>query len=228
MCYYVGLEDDMEAVEIRYGVTYHKPQPKPEYWDRKPPSPDKMINGFSHPRLPIIKIQGSKKIVIGEWGLIPSDENNAKGFRKIANTLNAKIETVAQLPSYRDSISRRCLIPVTEFYEYKWIDAKGKLKILHRIKAKGQDLFSLAGIYSPFHDDVTGELIDSYTILTTEANTLMAEIHNSKKRMPVVLHKDEEELWLNNDSMEHYFSREEIELEASPIQKPGQQQLITF
>jgi putative SOS response-associated peptidase YedK len=222
MCYYVGIEDDMKAVEIRYGITYQQPLPLPQYWDKQPPSPNKMINGFGHPRLPIIKQDSSKKIVIGEWGLIPHFAKDLKMFRKGANTLNAMIETVEEKPSYRDSINRRCLIPVSEFYEYKWMDAKGKVKTPHMIKAKGQDLFSLAGIYSPFKDPHTGEIVDSYTILTTEANTLMAEIHNSKKRMPVVLHKDEEELWLNNDPLEHYMCRKEIELEATPYQKPGE------
>lgn len=228
MCYYVGIEDDMRAVEIRYGVTYQAPQPQPQYWDKKPPNPTKMINGFGHPRLPIIKKDSSKKIVMGEWGLIPHFAKDLEMFRKSANTLNAMIETVAEKPSYRDSIDRRCLVVVNEFYEYKWMDSKGKVKTPHMIKAKGQDLFSLAGIYSPFEDPDTGEIVDSYTILTTEANTLMAEIHNSKKRMPVVLHKEEEDLWLNNDAMEHYFSRKEIELEAIPIHKPGENNIITL
>ena len=213
MCYYVGLEDDIEAVEIRYGITYHQPQ----YWDKLPPSPSKMINGFAHPKMPIVKNDGATKLVAGEWGLIPHWAKDLTLFRKGANTLNAMIETVAEKPSFRDSIKRRCLIPVNEFFEYKWMDKKGKLKVPHSIKVKGQDLFSLAGIYSPFKDPQTGEICDSYTILTTEANTLMADIHNSKKRMPVVLHKDEEELWLNNDSLEHYFCRKEIELEAKSI-----------
>ncbi|WP_293891295.1 SOS response-associated peptidase [Flavobacterium sp.] len=220
MCYYYGLDADFETIEHHYGVKHHPPV---QYWDKRPPSPSGMINGFGHPRLPIIKQQQEKEIVLGEWGLIPHWAKDISQFRKGANTLNAMIETVAEKPSYRDSLKRRCLVVVSEFYEYKWMDEKGKVKILHNIKATGKDLFSLAGIYSPFKDPNTGELIDSYTILTTEANTLMAEIHNTKKRMPVVLHKDEEELWLNDDAMEHYFCRKEIELEATPLPKPGQE-----
>ena len=222
MCYYVGLEDDLKAVEIRYGITYHQP----EYWDKRAPSPTKMINGFAHPRLPIVKKDNGKQLLTGEWGLIPHWAKDISVFRKGANTLNAMIETITDKPSFRDSVERRCLIPVSEFYEYKWMDAKGKSKVPHQIRAKGQHLFSLAGIYAPFEDPETGETIDSYTILTTAANTLMAEIHNTKKRMPVVLHKDEEELWLNNDSLEHFVCRKEIELEAQPILKPGDQQRL--
>lgn len=220
MCYYVALAADLEAILNNYNVPYHPPI---QYADQPPSIPSGMINGFGHPKLPIIKREEEKELVLGEWGLIPHWAKDISQFRKGANTLNAMIETVAEKPSYRDSLKRRCLVVVSEFYEYKWMDEKGKVKILHNIKAKGQDLFSLAGIYAPFKDPETGEWTDSYTILTTEANTLMAEIHNTKKRMPVVLHPDEEALWLNNEPIEHYFSREEIELESTPLPKPGQE-----
>ena len=219
MCYYVGLVADIATIKNNYGVPYYPPIDEPSL-------PSGMINGFGHPKLPIIKREEENKLVLGEWGLIPHWAKDISQFRKGANTLNAMIETVAEKPSYRDSINRRCLVVVSEFYEYRWMDEKGKVKILHNVKAKGKDLFSLAGIYSPFKDPESGEWLDSYTILTTEANNLMAEIHNTKKRMPVVLHTDEEALWLNNEPIEHYFSRKEIELEATPLPKPGQEMYL--
>jgi putative SOS response-associated peptidase YedK len=102
-------------------------------------------------------------------------------------------------PSFRDSINegKRCLIPMSAFYEWKWLDAKGKEKIPHFIHVKGQKIFSVAGIYSSWKDPSTDNYLFTYSVLTTKANKLMTEIHNSKKRMPVVIPREYENDWLN-------------------------------
>lgn len=66
MCYYVGLAADIETIKNNYGVPYYPPI---QYVDSQPPLPSGMINGFGHPRLPIIKQEQEKEIIFGEWGL---------------------------------------------------------------------------------------------------------------------------------------------------------------
>jgi len=214
MCYYVGIEDDIEAIEIRYGVTYHQPQ----YWDTKPPKPSKFVNGFSHPGMLMITNKRPDIVTVGEWGLVPDWAKDTEAFRKKANTLNAMVETLEEKPSFRNSVQNRCLVLVNAFYEYKWMDEKGKVKVAHRITLNGHKIFSIAGIYSRFSDPVSGQPLGSFSLITTQANTLMADIHNSKKRMPIVLHPDEEKLWLNGDALSHFADRTELDLFAEPTE----------
>jgi putative SOS response-associated peptidase YedK len=84
-------------------------------------------------------------------------------------------------------------VPVTGFFEWRHI---GKAKYPYFIHLKDQKLFSLGAIYSHWVDRSTGEEISSYAILTTRANSAMEKIHNSKKRMPVIIPRDKEKEWL--------------------------------
>lgn len=164
-----------------------------------------VYNGFTHPKVPIIKDTDAKKIELSKWGLVPSFvKGDPFDFWKKTNTLNAMIETVEEKKSYKQSADNRCLVLATEFFEWKHI---GKEKIKHRIWTKDGQPFAFAGIYQD----------DSFTILTTVANELMADIHNSKKRMPVVLRKEEEELWLKGEPFEIYHNRKEVQLLAEPL-----------
>lgn len=168
------------------------------------------FNGFNHPSTPIIMDQKPGLIKQAEWGLLPFFVKDVKEFRNKTNTLNAKIETVKKMPSYRNSVDNRCLIIASSFHEWKHLD-NSKVKIKHEISTPGNELFAMAGLYSEFDDKIT------YTILTTEANELMATIHNSKKRMPVILRKEEEHLWLEGEPLEVYHNRKEVELIAEPL-----------
>ncbi len=212
MCYFVTLSSTTQDIEHRYGVKYYAPNDRSVTWS-PPVVINDMINGFAHPVMPIITGSQVPKIEMAEWGLVPFFVKDIGAFRKKSNTLNAMIETVAEKSSFRNYVEQRCLVMVNGFFEYKWMDAKGKVKMLHCITRKNANLFALAGIFSTFTND-NGLETSSFTILTTEANTLMKEIHNTKKRMPVVLHDDEESLWLTNDDIKHYIDRSEIDLEA--------------
>ncbi len=215
MCYFVTLTSTTQDIEHRYGVKYYAPDDRNVTWS-PPEVTHNMINGFAHPVMPIITGSQIPKIEMAEWGLVPSFAKDIAAFRKKSNTLNAMIETADQKPSFKDYVSNRCLIMVNGFFEYKWIDAKGKVKMLHRITRKNADLFALASIYSKF-TNASGFEMSSFTILTTEANTLMKEIHNTKMRMPVVLHDEEESLWLTNDNLKHFEDRSEIDLIAEVV-----------
>ena len=151
------------------------------------------VSGFSHPVLPIIKHDG---IFPYTWGLIPSwakDLETANDIR--TKTLNAVGETVFEKPSFRKSISKqRCLLGVAGFYEWRDIN---ETKYPYFIKSKSSEIFSLGCIYETWVDQSTGEIRNTFSILTTPANPLMEKIHNLKKRMPLIISPRDEKLWVD-------------------------------
>jgi putative SOS response-associated peptidase YedK len=128
------------------------------------------------------------------WGLLPHWAKD-KEIRK--NTLNARIETIAEKPSFRQVVHQRCLVLVDGFYEWQWLDPAGKLKQKYEIGLPNHEAFALGGLWSQWTDKETGELLTTYAILTTEAKGLMAEIHNSKHRMPLIIAPGQENAWLS-------------------------------
>lgn len=170
------------------------------------------VNGFSHPKMPIIVDQNPNDIILGKWGLVPSWAKDDKEFLKKSNTLNAMIETAEEKPSYRNYVNNRCLVMAESFKEWKHETIEGKLvKTPYEISMPDGKPFAMAGLYSIWNNQIT------YTILTTAANELMVEIHNTKKRMPVILIPEERKLWLNKEPLEPYWNRMEVELKAIPL-----------
>jgi putative SOS response-associated peptidase YedK len=151
------------------------------------------ISGFSHPLLPIIKQDG---LFLFEWGLIPSWIKDADSAKQLSTkTLNAKGETVFEKSSFKKSIlSQRCILSISGFFEWQEIN---KNKIPYFIKTKSNELFSLACIYDSWEDRASGEIKNTFSILTCSANPMMQTIHNLKKRMPVILCKEDEKKWIN-------------------------------
>ena len=198
MCYYGKSPENMTEAEKEFAARFGRPETF---------IPGKFTNGFAHPQMPVILDENPKEIIMAEWGLVP---HFALDKSINAKTLNAKIETVETTPMFRDSSAKRCLVLLQEFYEWKWHNptAKTSTKDKYAISLKGQNLFAVAGIYNIWHGEPT------FTIVTTEANTLMADIHNTKKRMPVVLHRQEEKLWLGHELVDNYKDRSEIDLQA--------------
>lgn len=127
-----------------------------------------------------------------KWGLIPSWAKEASiGYKMI----NAKSETIFEKPSFRNLIkNKRCLVIADGFYEWKPLTLKHKQP--YRIGLKGDDLFAFAGLWDSWIDKVTGEIIHSFTIITTSANELVAPIHD---RMPVILERDDEQKWIGRN-----------------------------
>ena len=153
------------------------------------------INGFSHPQLPIIKDDG---VFLFEWGLIPSwvkDDESAKQIQ--SKTLNAKGETIFEKPSFKNCIlSQRCILPIVGFYE--WQDVNG-VKYPYFIEPSMSDHFLLASIYDSWIDNYTGEIKNTFSILTTEANPLMKKIHNINMRMPLIMSDLDASIWLDKN-----------------------------
>ena len=129
---------------------------------------------------------------------------------------DAKIETLAQKPSFKDAINNRCLVLSSGFFEWQWRDSKGKEKRKYLIKPTEEEIFAFAGIWSEWTNPETGEKQKTYSIITTEANELMSEIHNTKKRMPVILPKENEYDWLNAIPIPEVM-KFDTELEATEI-----------
>lgn len=123
------------------------------------------------------------------WGLIPSWVTDpAIGNRLI----NARCETVAEKPSFRSAFrQRRCLVPASGFYE--WQKRGAGRKQPYFIRPHDGGLFALAGLWERWHDP-QGELVETCTILTTEANQLMRPLHD---RMPVIVDPASDSVWLD-------------------------------
>ena len=171
------------------------------------------FNGFTYPKTPIISNINPTEIDNYNWGLIPSWAKD-KSIQQF--TLNAKIETLNEKPSFKNNIKNRCLVIVDGYFEWQWLDPKGKNKQKYLITLTSEEPFAFAGIWSEWIDINTGELIKTYSIITTEANDLMAEIHNNKKRMPIILNNDNELLWLNGEDY-NLFKKPEINLSANKV-----------
>lgn len=180
-------------------------------------------SGFAFPEWPVITAEEPDKIKLFRWGLIPhwvKDEEEAKRIK--AQTLNARSETVFEKPSFRLSIhKRRCFVLSTGFYE--WQDFNKK-KYPYFIHLKDSEIFALAGIYSSWVNKLTGEIFNTFSILTTAANSLMAKIHNSKERMPVILPPEIERDWLMTDlsdeQIKNFFPAiDELKMEAHTISR---------
>ena len=122
------------------------------------------------------------------WGLIP---HWAKNISLGSRMVNARAETVAEKPAFRDALRRRrCLVLADSFYEWQ---KTGPGKRPMRVVMKSREPFAFAGLWSVWKDS-DGNAVPSCTIITTEANELLRPIHH---RMPVILSRDMEEFWLD-------------------------------
>lgn len=139
---------------------------------------------------PAIRIlDGIRRLDLLRWGLIPSWAQD----EKIGNRLiNARADGVATKPSFRNALrKRRCLIPADGFYEWRQTSAKAKQPF--HVTMKDDRPFAFAGLWEHWAK-ANGEPIESFTIITTDANELLVEIHD---RMPVILPPDRYGVWLD-------------------------------
>lgn len=187
MCFHSQLSKTTKEIEKHFNS-------KMATQDFNPPS---IFNGFSHPATPVITNENPNFIELFHWGLIPFWAKDTS-IRK--HTLNARIETIEEKASYKNYINNRCLVILDSFFEWQWQDHKGNKKIKYRLFLPENEIFTLAGLWSEWRDKITGRKLRTYTILTTKANELMTQIHNSKKRMPMIVSNEKE--WLLGAKME--------------------------
>ena len=134
-----------------------------------------------------------------KWGLIPAWAKDA-GIG--ARLINARSETVAEKPAFREAFKRRrCLIPADGFYE--WARTNGKKQPFY-FRLREERPFGFAGLWEKWRSPA-GEVVESCTILTTEANELLRPVHD---RMPVILPPEDYQLWLNEDERQRELLKE--------------------
>lgn len=140
-----------------------------------------------------LNADGQRELVSMRWGLVPSWWK--KTLRELPATFNARAETVAEKPMFRDSFKRRrCIIPASGFYE--WTGPKID-RIPHYFSAAdGSPLIGFAGLWDRWRDPETGEEVLSATILVTSASRWMNVYHD---RMPVLLRPEDFDRWLNGE-----------------------------
>ncbi len=127
------------------------------------------------------------------WGLIPHWCQDPKGGRKPINT---KCETVRTLPTFREAYARRrCIVPVDGFFEWKAIKGQ-KVKQPYAIGMNDGSAFGLGGVWENWKDPASGEWLRTFAVITTDANELLAEIHD---RMPLILAPEDYARWLSDD-----------------------------
>lgn len=183
-----------------------------------------LLNGFDYGTAPVLKKREQEKdfdIVEMEWGFLPVYLQNKDDVMRFRNgykkqdgsfqqpllTLNATCEDMLNKGKiFREAaLSRRCLVLSSGFYEWRHVHPLSKrtgkplktpVKFPYHIGLKDRDYFFMAGIWQPWQDRETGEYIETFSVITTAANSLMETIHNSRKRMPVILPEDLAATWL--------------------------------
>lgn len=153
---------------------------------------------FSNPFIPVIAQANPGQVQLMEWGLIPSwagDREKAIQIRK--GTYNARSESLHEKPSFREPLRRgRCLVISRGFFEWQLVNG---VKVPWYIRLKSNTPFVFAGLYDSWKDPDSGETKQTFSIITTAANSLLEKIHNTKQRMPVILPVEREREWITGD-----------------------------
>ncbi|WP_242117459.1 SOS response-associated peptidase [Aestuariivivens sediminicola] len=217
MCYATSLRKQREAIEQkRFGNLKLRFKAPSEY------RPYYHLNGFTHGKLYIIKMDEPEFIYPAIWGLVPHwGAHDPETFFKKSNTLNARSESIFEKASFKDSAEdKRCLVLADGFFEPHHENGVSMPYFCYQpseVYPEG-DLFLFAGLYNELDDARI-----TTTILTVEANAFFAEIHNKRKRMPLVLAEDLYEDWLDegqsqpqlNELMATGFTTQEFQ--AHPV-----------
>ena len=197
MCGRISLFTDEPTLVERFGATPVRPI-RPRY------------NVAPSSEIPVITNAEPESIDQYRWGLVPSWADDPS----IGNRLiNARSETVANKPSFRDAFeARRCLVLVDGFYEWQRRPDENQP---YRICRSDGEPFTLAGLWETWQN---GESLHTTTILTTEPNDLLQPIHD---RMPVILAEEDEQRWLSEDETDELHSlftpASTPDLEAYPV-----------
>ena len=139
--------------------------------------------------------ESQKTVDLMTWGLVPSW---SKDKTRSASMINARSETLAERPSFRNLLSKyRCVIPIQGFYEWQVLagDAKKPNKQAHYISRSDGQVMTVAGLWTTWKDS-EGTVLETCTIITVEATNKLAEIHH---RMPAILERENIETWLDPD-----------------------------
>jgi len=196
MCFHASINSTSKQIELRFGAKFYNTEIKAQF-----DAPKYHLNGFDHPNLPIITQELPEAILPAVWGVVPKHEDPEqlsayyKKASRYGGGLNARSEKLTSHFLYRNLYkSYRCLILVDAFYEPHKFQNKS---YPYLIKRKDNQPFSLAGLYSRFDNGLI-----TCTILTKAAMPYLANIHNVKKRQPVMLSPSNERKWTDLNSTE--------------------------
>ena len=165
---YFSLDDLVAAVEPRYNLT-----------------PGRAVAA-------VRESEGKRRLDALQWGLIPFWAKDATIGRRL---INARLDSVAEKPAYREAWQRRrCLIPASGFYE--WSEPRGGRKRPYFIRPHDEPLLALAGLWERWRTP-NGEKLETCVIVTTDANAQLVQIHD---RMPLLIPRDAQALWLDPKS----------------------------
>lgn len=171
-------------------------------------------SGFTFPKWRVISKHNEVQLM--HWGLIPNWFNGNDTSEIARMTLNARTESIHEKASFKSLVKTgRCIIPSTGFFEWKH---ENRTKIPYFIFPTSDFVFSMAGLFDYWIHPNTKEIYTTFSILTCEANPLMAAIHNTKKRMPVILPIKNENNWLQGEGeIEDYLQELNNEMEAHQV-----------
>ena len=158
----------------------------------------------------------TRAINLASWGLIPSW---AKDSSRQASAINARVETISEKPTFREAFkSRRCLVPVSGYYEWATELGQYRPKQPFFISNKESKTLAIAGIYEEWINPESNQPLTTAAIITRSAVGVVAPIHN---RMPVILPRQLWDTWLNPDQL----SKSEVEdyLKLIDLPKPDEQ-----
>jgi len=162
----------------------------------------------------VIVVRERAEAVMMQWGLVP---NWARDIKSSHRPINARAENLAEKPMFCDLLrTKRCLVPASGFFE--WKQEWGR-RIPFYIHKKNEPVFAFAGLYDIWHNPA-GIILATYTIITTTPNELVAPLHS---RMPAILRREDEILWLSREVLPEHEVREILkpcpadEMEAYPV-----------
>ncbi len=209
MCYHTALDADVAALEKRLDRRMLE--------ETRGQLPIPRTSAFARPWWPVITAEEPRVIGWKQWGLLPIWAKDPKEFLKRTPTFNAVSETIYAKRAFKSAAAagRRCLIPVTSFFEWQHRTVEGRKtpdKVPYEIRQRDEPIFCLGGIHEG----------DTFSILTRPAQSLMATIHNSRKRQPVIIPRAYKGDWLNpllEEGDVHRFceAREEADLVAQEL-----------
>lgn len=216
MCYYYSIPD-LKTLEQRFHARLDPPTSFPRVYS---------VSGFSRPKLPIITSEDTHRIQLLTWGLIPHWTKDEATAAKIqVRTLNARAETIHEKPSYRHLVTaKRCLVLADGFFE--WRHYRGSA-FPYYIRLQDQSPFAFAGLWDRWINPSTQQILKTYSVITTKANKLLEKVHNKRKRMPVILRSEEEQLWLTSDLTRNQIDSLLVSYSASLMQAYSVSRLVT-
>jgi len=200
MCGRYALYDELAQLEAQYEAQIAKD----DKWQ-------KSYNIAPTQNAPIIRnTETGRSVEMMRWGLVPVW---AKDIKIGSKMINARVETIKTKPTYRSAFKNRCIVPANGFYEWKLVHGVKQPYFIH----PPEGLFSFAGMWDTWRPE-NGEEIHSFTIVTTDHNFFMTDLHD---RMPVILDRDSVDIWMDNKSEKEelydLMTAFEGEMDAYPV-----------